>query len=246
MSKKGFWGRVFGALAFWRRGETREIGLADLWMPAEREAILERERQARLDRARRLSCKGTELEPEPEPSKTELRRMRRQQRQLERLGGKITRLAVRGRMPLEQVLPLAFPELGEWRAEPSKTEQLKPFTYVDVPDAAIDEMLGALRVRLEPQWSHRLESLCAALVGALLFMAAGGDEEDAMTILGFNCGPVRADAEGFVRGMRGKPLQAFPAAIEEFAGRMAADQRWLDYFAQTKAIRERLSAGEEP
>lgn len=244
---KGFWGKMFGALAFWRREKREEIALADLWMPAEREALLEKERQARLERVRWMSCKGKEpLEPEPEPSKAELRRMRKQQRRLEKLGKKMTKLALRGKMPLEQVLPMAFPEIGEWHIEPSKTEGLKPFTYVDVPDASIDEMMGALRARLESQWNHRLENLCAALVGALLFMAAGGDEEDAMTILGFNCGPVREDAEEFVRGMRGQPLSTFANAIEEFARRMATDQRWLDSIAQHQALRERLDLGEEP
>lgn len=234
--KKSLLRRMADALMFWRGNDARDAReharqkvveqLSDLWQPSE---TLERDLAAR--KARILSTLEPEALPSPDPreERRRLRRMRKEAKQLHKAAQKMTRMAVRGKIPLEKILPLAFPELEKWKlGSPSKTIGLKPFQYVDVPDATLGDLVDHLRERpeLAPHWSHRLESLCAAVAGALLFMAEGGDEDDALTILGLNCGPLRAEAEGCVRALRGASLPKIRQGIVEFAERAAADPRW--------------------
>lgn len=223
--------RIAETLMFWRSPAPRPglaARLSDLWQPTEREALLEREHQLRQERMSRRMMANME-EPEPKSDKRRERRMRREAKRLEKAARKMTRLAMRGRIPLESILPLAFPELEKWKFQaPSKTCGLKPFQYIDVPDSTLGEMLDCLKARpeLAPHWSHGLESLCAALAGALLFMAEGGDEDDALTILGLNCGPLRAEAEGCVRALRGASVSKIRQGVAEFAERVVVDPRW--------------------
>lgn len=248
-AEKGLLRRVADALMFWRRTRARApkpdlaVQLSDMWRPSE---VLERDLEQRRARIANSMLEEAEAKLEPKPDKRRMRRMRREARRLAKAADKMTRLAIRGKIPLENILPLAFPELEKWKlACPPKTQGLAPYTHVEVPDETLQELVEGLgkMVEFTDSWSHQLERLCQAVGAAALFLEQGGSDEDAMTILSGNCGPALVEAMEFAKVLRLVAPKHRRFELARFANRTAKSQAWREWqHSQIRLDREDLLA----
>jgi hypothetical protein len=232
--KKTLWRRIAEKLMFWRKHDKQLIhqqaqenlvkNLTDLWQASktmEKESILRPT----------YSSKYMEMDlvPTVYPSKKIKRRMRKEAKQLQNTAKRMTQLAIRGKISIEQILPLAFPELKDWKFTClPKTQGLKSFNHVEVSDEAMSELTDNLSEtkELTKLWTWRLERLCMAVAGAALFLEAGGTKEDALTIMSGNCEPVMDKAFYFANSIKHVPLSQKRFELEKFAKHITTDPRW--------------------
>ncbi len=225
----GWWRKIVSKLVFWRKAKPKPQSLTErlgtLWRPSE---VLERDLARRRERSKTLF----EAQKVERPNRKAERRMRKTAKKLEKAAARMTRLAVRGRLPLEQILPLAFPELEKWKRPcPAKTEGLVPFSYVDVPDSTVAELTDKIPELMEDSnlWNFRLDRLCQAVGATALFLERGGSEEDALTILSGNCGPAMAEALGFAKTLRLVAPARRRWELARFAERTARSEVWREW-----------------
>jgi hypothetical protein len=225
----GWWRKIMAKLVFWCRVKPAPQGLAErlggLWRPSE---VLERDLARRRLRAKTLF----EAQKVERPNRKAERRMRKTAKKLEKAAARMTRLAMKGRLPLEQVLPLAFPELEKWKRPcPAKTDGLVPFSHIEVPDSAVAELTDKIPELMEDPtlWNFRLDRLCQAVGGAALFLEQGGSEEDALTILNGNCGPIMAEALAFAKTLRLVTPNRRRRELARFVELVAHDGKWRDW-----------------
>jgi hypothetical protein len=244
-TKKSLWRKIAEKLMFWqsayKQATEHRFELSDLWQPS---TVLEKDLVMRRERIEHSMREDAFLVPE----EAKLSLARRETKRLQKAAKHLTKLAVQGKIPLEQALPLAFPELKEWKfITPPKTQGLKPFVHVDVPDEAIAELTEKLDEFNEVAglWSHALKQLCTAVAGAALFLEQGGTDEDALTILSCSCGPMFKEAFEFSKVLRLTLPSTRRYELARFAGRTAVDPRWVEKERYHKELRALYEAKEK-
>jgi len=238
-AKKSLWRRVVEKLMFWRgideqsvRRHVRETlveGLSGLWQPSE---VLEKERTSRRTYFAKLMDADLVPSVDPKQEARRMRRMRKEAKQLQKAAKRMTRLAVQGKIPLEQILPLAFPELGHWRfACPPKTQGLKPFKHIEPEETAVSAVMEGLDKApiLSEFWTHRLQRLSEAAIAATLMFESGGDRDDALTMLNCSCGPLVEETLAFAELLGQVPRRAWRMELEQFLVLAHANPLWREW-----------------
>lgn len=223
-NKKHFWSKILKTLIFWKKPKKEQKSFAeqltDLW-----------EFNDLADKNKYYGVPSTIKEVLPETNNKELKKQKKVETKKQRTAKKITKLALRGKIPLEEILPMAFPDFKEWKTTPSKTKDIKQFTYTDVSEEEVNNFLDKVfefdkEYNLSQNWTRFFERLCYSIVGALLYLDKNVPEEDVLALLSGNCGFMLKEAFDFVKFLHTMPISQRALEMAKFCKKTFESPGW--------------------